>query len=63
MPRDIILLHMCTINEDHMIYGSWDIRHNEELFGSYNHMLYSSWDVAHDRIISHFGLFFALSPT
>ena len=40
MPRDIILLHMCTINEDHMIYGSWDIRHNEELFGSYNHMLY-----------------------
>ena len=22
MPREIILVHMCTINEDHMIYGS-----------------------------------------
>ena len=21
-PEDIILLHMCTINEDHMMYGS-----------------------------------------
>ena len=25
---DIILLHMCTINTDCMIYGSWDIRHD-----------------------------------
>ena len=23
---DIILLHICTINKDHMIYGSWDIK-------------------------------------
>ena len=22
---DIIILHMCTINENHMMYGSWDI--------------------------------------
>ena len=22
MPGDIIILHMCTINENHMIYGS-----------------------------------------
>ena len=21
-PRDIIILHMCTINDNHMIYGS-----------------------------------------
>ena len=21
---------MCTINEDHMMYSSWDIRHNEQ---------------------------------
>ena len=26
---DIIILHMCTINENHMIYGSWDMEHNE----------------------------------
>ena len=24
---DIILLHMCAINQGHMVYGSWDIRH------------------------------------
>ena len=32
IPGDIILLHMCTINEDHMIYGSWDIRHDWQFF-------------------------------
>ena len=25
-PGDIILLHFCTTNEDHMMYSSWDIR-------------------------------------
>ena len=25
-PGDIILLHFCTTNEDHMMYCSWDIR-------------------------------------
>ena len=25
IPRDIIILHMCTINDSHMIYGSWDV--------------------------------------
>ena len=23
---DIILKHMCNIKEDHMMYGSWDIK-------------------------------------
>ena len=23
VPEDIIILHMCTINESHMMYGSW----------------------------------------
>ena len=32
-PGDIILLHMCTINQDHMhpwymMYGSWDMKFN-----------------------------------
>ena len=26
---------MCTINEDHMMYSSWDIRHNEQSFLSF----------------------------
>ena len=25
-PGNIILLHMCTINEVHMMHGSWDIK-------------------------------------
>ena len=33
-PGDI-LLHMCTINEDHMIYGSKDIRHDGQSFLSF----------------------------
>ena len=38
--------HMCTINENHMMYGSWDIE---------------IWS-ATDRIFSHFGPFSALLP-
>ena len=25
-PEDIIILHKCTINDYHMIYGSWDMK-------------------------------------
>ena len=31
IPGDIIIWHMCTINDNHIMYGSWDIecdRHN-----------------------------------
>ena len=31
-PGDIILLHMCTINEDHMMYGSWDKKTQQIVF-------------------------------
>ena len=32
IPGDIVILHMCTVNENHMIYGSWDIKHDTEFF-------------------------------
>ena len=35
-PRDIIL-HMCTINDNHMIYGSSDIEHDRQNFLSPPH--------------------------
>ena len=62
-PGDIILVHMCTINEDHMIYGSWDITHDWQMeipvshediiilqmsIKNHDHMLYCSWDIVHD---------------
>ena len=31
-----ILLYVCTINEDYLMHGSWDIRHNRlEIFGRF----------------------------
>ena len=29
---DIIILLKCTINDNHMMYGSWDIKHNKQNF-------------------------------
>ena len=34
-PRDIIILHMCTINENHMVYGSWYMECNGHNFLSF----------------------------
>ena len=36
---NIILLHMCTINEDHIVYDSWNIRHNRQFFVILGHFL------------------------
>ena len=32
MPGDMISLHICTKNDNHMIYGSWDMEHNKTKF-------------------------------
>ena len=32
-------VYMCTINEDHTIYGSWNIRWNREIFVILGHFL------------------------
>ena len=32
MPGDIITLHMCTIKENYMIYGSWDKKRDRHNF-------------------------------
>ena len=31
-PEDIITLHKCTINDNHMMYGFWDMKHNRQNF-------------------------------
>ena len=31
-PEDIIIFHMCTINYNHMMYGSWDIERDRQNF-------------------------------
>ena len=35
MPGDIIILHMSTINQDHMLYGSWDVKCKGKSFTSF----------------------------
>ena len=40
VPGDIIILHMCTINDSHMIYGSWGMeRDGQNVFVFLDHFL------------------------
>ena len=32
---DIIILHLCTTNDNHMMYGSWDMKHDRQNFFSF----------------------------
>ena len=34
-PEDIIILHKCTINDNHMMYGSWDMKRDRQNFLSF----------------------------
>ena len=34
-PWGIIILHMCTINDNHMMYGSWDIECDGQIYLSF----------------------------
>ena len=37
--RDIIILHRCTINENHVMYGSRDMEHTRQFFLILDHFL------------------------
>ena len=32
---DITILHMCNMNDNNMIYGSWDVEHDRQNFLSF----------------------------
>ena len=34
-PGDIMILHKCTINDNHMMYGSWDMKCDRQNFLSF----------------------------
>ena len=34
-PEDIIILQVCVINDSHMMYGSWDMECNRQIFLSF----------------------------
>ena len=31
-PENIIILYMCTINDNHIMYGFWDMKHDRQNF-------------------------------
>ena len=31
-PADIIILHLCTTNDNHIMYGSWDMKCDKQKF-------------------------------
>ena len=35
-PGDIIILNMCTINDNHMMYSSWDVERDRQMFLSFS---------------------------
>ena len=35
MPGDIVILHKCTMNDNHMIYCSWDVKRDRQNFLSF----------------------------
>ena len=37
LPGDIIILEMCTINDNHMMYGSRDMEHDRDFFVILDH--------------------------
>ena len=63
---DIIILHICTINDNHIMYGSWDMEHViDRIFFHYGpffanvQIMYScSWDMVHDGWTTSKSLFF-----
>ena len=38
-PGDVIILHMCTINDHNMMCGSWDMEPNRQFFVILDHFL------------------------
>ena len=71
-PRDIIILHKCIINDNHMMYGSWNINCNttavwdiiilHKCTKNHNHMLYCSWNMACDLCNFYFWLWAIFYP-
>ena len=38
---EIIILHLCTTNDDHMMYGSWDMEHKIQIFLSFSTIFFT----------------------
>ena len=76
VPLDIIILHMCDINENHIVYGSWDMEKKKkkppprDIINLHkctindNHMMYCSWDMKcnQQNFLSFWAIFSPFTP-
>ena len=63
-PGNIIILHMSTINQNHMMHDSWDMECNRQNVFSFwiIFALLPIWHVADVIVIFHFGNFLPFYP-
>ena len=69
-PGDIIILHLCTTKDGHMVYGSWNIKCDRQFFVILdqflpfypNYMLYCSWDMVCDWCNCYFSFWATFCP-
>ena len=63
-PGNIIILHMSTINQNHMMHDSWDMECNRQNVFSFwiIFALLPIWHVADVIVIFHFGNFLPCYP-
>ena len=59
-PGDIITLHMCTINDNHMMYGSWNMERDRQFFVILDRLHIT--DMAHNRCHCYFSFWAIFLP-
>ena len=57
-----IPFYMCTINANHMMYDSWDMKCDRQNFLSFYYMLHCSWVMAHDGCNCYFTFWVIFCP-
>ena len=71
--RDITIFHMSTMNDNHMMYGSWNMKWDRTFFSiilckctkNQDYMLYCSWDMVYEGCNHYFSIwaiFYLLTP-
>ena len=63
-PGDIIILHLCHTNDDYMLYGSWDMEQDRQIFLSFCVIFcpFDSENQNFEKMTKNTWTFFALLP-
>ena len=61
-PGDIIILHMCTINDNHMMYGYWDMKCEKQNFQAWKCYHFTQMWWMYNCYFSFWAIFCPLTP-